>query len=592
MNQYSQERTQNGKGPIGPGTTQIRGFRGMPRPGDVQSVTQQPVVQQQVSPQTQPEVKFQPTSQVQSQQQSFVGTQPQVEVQKTQAMPGQEQPPVRSTPQVTPIKKVQTQPQTVAQTPKQVQQVTQSQPKVQPPILEQKSSQPQVVLGKEQVSLRQAQSVPLQTILGQEQPPAQQRAPSGQVQPQTQTAPQTQRTPQVQNPPYNNQKPQALPGQEQPPQRTLPQAQPLRNQQTQSATAAYARGLSQAPEQVVEKKARPVVRTFKSDATSYIKEENITDTQIALAEQKRRIAESAGVPIEAPTSRKIWVIVFTILFLLIGIIASVFVFFKPDLSFLGISQNTKAPVIQAPLESLTGSQNTQYLPLDTALSYAEIDLFFDRLLRTENASYLFVEETFDGRKEIIFPNTFFEYTRMYDLQDISFAFRSLEYGAQSGSPYLLLEASDFPKVYPRIFTWEEQLVRQVEPLFPDLRQREIVTTIPVEPTREVPAENSAEGEANTENSTSEEILLDDEESEALITDDNLEIDPVPQEKIITETIDYRGIPFRDALFENQSIRIILDENGQSILYHTFINDRYVLISQDLDIIPPMLEALK
>ncbi len=364
-----------------------------------------------------------------------------------------------------------------------------------------------------------------------------------------------------------------LPGQEVgvPVQTKTPAQSQVKSSLVGSTAADYAKKISEAPEQVVEKKARPVVRTFKNDATTYIKQENITDTQIALAEQKRNQARNSEELSKPKTSKKLWVIVPTALFVIIGIAAFAIVYLKPDLSFLGISQAPQVPVPQVQLNSLTGSTHTEYLSLDTNLSYAEIDIFFDKLLRKENSSYLFVEETFDGRKEFIFPNTFFQYTRMYGLQDIAFAFKNIEYGAQKGSPYLLFEASDFPKVYPQIFAWEEQMVRQIEPLFPELRQREVVSTVIVE----TPVEQASSG--------SEE---DDLES------GSQEEQPVKQEKVITETIDYRGLPFADALYENQSIRVLLGENEQPLLYYTFMYDRYVLIAQDLEIIPEMIEALR
>ena len=490
MNKDSQKRNQNGKSPIGPGETQIRGFRGMPTPEEVGDVAQAPTVKK-----------------------------------ASRITPEQEISPKTPTPT-----KAVSEPQTTKK--------------------------------------------PIPVVL-----------------PQSKPAPQVQKI----NP-------------------STPQSQP-RNPKPYEATAKYAQGLSQAPEKVVDKKARSTVRTFKGDATAYIKEENITETQIALAEQKRRHAEGTDVQVQPQTSKKIWIILLTTLFLLVGIAVFAFVYFKPDISFLGISQNPEVTIPQQALDSLTGNKKAQYLPLDTSLPYEEIDSFFDRLLRLDDAAYLFVEETFDGREEIILPEAFFFYTRIYDLQDISFAFKNLEYGVQGGSPYLLLEASDFPKVYPRIFTWEEQMVAQVEPLFPELRKREMVVTssgaseieniqnkISEERESLSDSEDAIIGlEEVEEDTTDSEVVMEEVLTNELISEENIEAAEVPEvnlsdktESVIQEKIiiDYQRDSFRDALYENQSIRVILNEDGQSVLYHTFINDQYVLISQDLDIIPLMLKALR
>lgn len=518
---------QTGKSPIGPATTQIRGFRGMPKPEEVFPEKQKTPEEIKNSTLTKNPENVSLVQEEAKNQPSSSGFVPQESVTPQQSHSQSSQ-------------SVQTSPQDLSQQQELVEQT------------------------QFHTELRQK---PVESIKI--------------THPEEKVIPQT---------------PQVISSTE---QQSTPQQQILTSDVPHSA-AAYASHISEAPEQIQEKKARPIVRTFKNDATSYIKNQNITATQIALAEQRRQQERGFSEVIEQPTSKKIWIILGIILLILMSIAAFVFVVFKPELPFLSNFQKDPVVIPQTKLSSLTGSQDVEYVELDSSLSFGEIDQFFDRLLRKENGAYLFVEETVAGGKEFIFPSTFFDYTRMYDLQDIAFIFKNIEYGIREESPYLLMETTDFPKAYPRIFAWEDRMVEHVEPLFPTLRERQVVVQVPIEePQVEallgVSGESeSVEGEISGMNETQEDISSESEELQEMnIESGSLEQEePVLVEKVITQTVNYRNLPFRGALLKNQNLRVILDEEGNPLLYHTFFLDRYVLISQDLEVIPYINDMLK
>lgn len=367
--------------------------------------------------------------------------------------------------------------------------------------------------------------------------------------------------------------------------------------QQPSPAAQYARRISQAPEQIAEKRARPAVRTFKNDATSYMKEQNITATQIALAEQKKQQEALALQDAQPKTSRKVWIILITVLLLLIGIVGVAIVFLNPNLSLFR-SNTVDVQQVQSPLQTISNNPQTEFITLDRSLSYLEIDLFFDRLLRRESGAYMFIEETVDGREELIFPDDFFRYVRFFDLQEISFAFKNIEYGVQSGSPYLLFETNDFPKAYPRMFVWEEDMIEQLEPLFPELRRREVTEAILVEEDPQEVISGAQEAPITSETQETNDTEEDDGRVEQSTEDqENVsgfteEQEAVVREQVITTTIDFRNLTFTDALVENQSVRVALDTEGKPILYYTFIADQYILIAQDLEMLPVIIDTLQ
>lgn len=342
----------------------------------------------------------------------------------------------------------------------------------------------------------------------------------------------------------------------------------------------YTASLEGTPKQVEQQQATPRIRTFKSDATGYIKENQVTKTQMAIAEQKRQQEEMKAHPEPVSKSKKISIIVFTVLFLLIagGIFAVVL--FNPTLPFIGKPlqpEQIQVPELPEILPSVTGSKNVEYVELDNTLSYSELGGFFDPLLKETEKAYLFVEEDVDGNKVLIFPSAFFDFIRAYEIQEVAFAFQQVEYGVRNNHPYLLFVVNDFSKVYPEIFAWEDTLIEQMEPLFPSIRQREEVRALdPLELFEQ--AESGSNEEGGEEESGSMEVLSDTQSGEK----------PVPTQKVL---IDYRGRTFVDKVYKNQNIRVALDDNGAVLLYHTFIDDAYVLIGQELELIPYMIKAL-
>ncbi len=360
--------------------------------------------------------------------------------------------------------------------------------------------------------------------------------------------------------------------------------------------STYADQIGKNPTPVQDRKPTPQIRTFKADAVGYMKEKNVTASQIAIAEQKRAREQAASQPVPVKKTRKFGMLFAIIFFLLIG--AGIFgvVFFKPNLPFL----QQPEPVVPLPpteLTSLSGGAKTEHIELDNTLTHSEVSGYFDRLQR-DQATYMFIENDLDGNKTFIFPLSFFEFIRAYELQEVSFAFSQVEYGMWQRSPYVLFEVNDFQKAYPQIFTWEQRMIEQVEPLFPNIREKEVeVPVISEQPVEELPSEE-IETESEQEED-SEEIAEEEVPSEEVTTVEKSDEEESEEVEVLEEIepkttftkISWRDREFSDAVYKNQNIRIITDDNKNPLLFYTFINDRYILIGEELELIPEMLKRL-
>jgi len=320
-----------------------------------------------------------------------------------------------------------------------------------------------------------------------------------------------------------------------------------------------------------EKEGRVIrpIRTYENDIANLVKNQKVSTAKIVLAEQKKRQNQQfkeVGDQTEKPKGKILKIVISIILF---GLgVAALFFVVQMDLvpqaikNIVPNSENNENEIIKKEnsVEILTSSKtNTEIrqiiLEETKKLSNENLDqvIEFEILkpgLNPEGEPFL-EKITANNFLNIINSNTSDRFKR-----SIEDEFLFAVYTDSKPTPFIILKTNDIDLSFSEIFNWESRMYRDLlqvldlEPEAPDFIKVETPTT------------NSSTSSPETETK--------------LVTNPNAKFEPED---------------FVDIVISNKDSRAIVDTSDQIILMYSFIDDKNILITSNINVFQQVIKRL-
>ena len=214
-----------------------------------------------------------------------------------------------------------------------------------------------------------------------------------------------------------------------------------------------------------KKEKIPVLRTFKTDASDFIRKENISMADVAVAQVNKKIP--SGLEKEEHHKRvllKKIAIFFAILVVFSGVIITIFYFIR--------DKEPKTPTIVNFPKSIILTEKEKGIDINNLKNEIRGILDYEELLAGETLSVPIVRDV-NGIRETVSIKTFFDVLEiktpigLFDVLDDKFMYAVFN-GFQS-NPALILKLSSNPKSYENAFAamlrWEKTIGKEFEKYF-------------------------------------------------------------------------------------------------------------------------------
>ena len=342
------------------------------------------------------------------------------------------------------------------------------------------------------------------------------------------------------------------------------------------------------------KSSVPSIRTYSSDVKGAVNQDKLTTSKIVLAEQKRRLAQQQKAPASIDKSSNvgmIWLVI-SIIFILggVGLLAWYFLnrsnvetlVVVPTLSDVQerfITLDSQESVVfndfntNDVLARIAGAQ-TNLIPPQTV---KEVAIGVLKIVENEDIiNYATTEELFERLR-----------VRADDRlvralgDDFVYGF----YGGFENEPFLLIQVLNHEIAYPLMFGYEDAMVFDLHPLFPNV---ELGIEAPVEEASSVPEEEDPIEE--TEESETQE---GEEDFREKILEEVEEFEKSAQSKIegvlsgvlaqATSTFAQGTTPqedFTDLIVSNQDVRVLYNTDNELLLLYGFLDRSNLIITTD------------
>lgn len=335
------------------------------------------------------------------------------------------------------------------------------------------------------------------------------------------------------------------------------------------------------------------LRTYKADISSTVNKDKITTAKVLMAEQKKKEKEEAvhnKTSIENPVNKfKLGLSAIFISVAIIAVLFGTFLFLTPEpepddqqafvdqneLSFdskktfliTGKSTNDIQTEIQNFL-NFSYKENT----INELVLYTEKQEEDTLVAKKLSATGLFTVLGFDP------PQTF---TRNLSNEYI-FGIYTLN---SDNKEFLLFKVEDFGNVYNSIFDYEQNMISQMRQLFGGFEEFDLLAELKRRKIDEMP-----DPLATSTATTTEEIP-------AVATSTATSTEPIQEinidEEIASLTSKVQSYSnFIDVILQNNDARAILTPEGEIQFYYAFIDDKWLLISDDTEVLRELKRRIR
>lgn len=289
---------------------------------------------------------------------------------------------------------------------------------------------------------------------------------------------------------------------------------------------------------------RPL-RTYEEDVASFVKKGQISTSKIVLAEQKRQQEAELMEKVETQTNRASIALKLSIGLVVFGIIITTGIIYftgekqkieTPKISISDfrdvlIDKKTKIPVyVNDKLNSEIKKQVADEMSKTSGLAFSEITE-----IQLLNKSIIEIPDK-DAQEKIekVSIEEFFKFLEfrpeesMIRAMDKNYLFGMI--GTNAGPrPFLLIRTLEYQRIFAGMLNWEKSMFREINDIF----------------------------------------------FQTLSTNDFLAEQP----------------KFTDIIIFNRDVRAILDENGQTDFFYTFVNNDHLLLSTEKEVIEEIYKKL-
>lgn len=358
------------------------------------------------------------------------------------------------------------------------------------------------------------------------------------------------------------------------------------------------------------------VSTYESSVQDAIKNQDLSQAKIMMAEQQRRQVEKENYETQSIHTKKNKMYIFLAIVLVIAAIVVVWFFFSNRGFFI---KRNAGPTVELYTPEFVEIDEQVEIPVggrSDSTIFGEIQDAVRSSLEEDNIRAIVLtkiarvpaidEEGTVPRQVAISTEEFFSILNArapdYMVRALGENFVLGAYATTYNDTFLLFKVTDFENAFAGMLEWESQMSRDLDGIFPILTEKAPETSPPVTvatstatSTTEVATSTATSTEVvatSTETQSTTSIIIfpngEDEVStstEATSTPEN-NLPPPPQFDSFNPRL------FEDLVVSNRDIRTIRRVSGELVFFYTFIDEETLLIATHPDTISEIITRLR
>ncbi len=358
------------------------------------------------------------------------------------------------------------------------------------------------------------------------------------------------------------------------------------------------------------------IHTFADDLKNTLQKDDVSMAKIAMAEAKKQEAEKVEEEEVSPTSTKnTSIIIISILIILIACVGV-----AGALYYLSVNSQKNIPVTNVRIQSIIPYDENTIITLDSNERKSLVDgvdsAKKQKYQKETTVVFLPIFEKNGTSTSMLKTEKFFSIleTRIPPALSRTFGenfMAGLNGKVDKNNFFILLSSDSFSQMYAGMLEWEPAMADDIGELF--FTKEDLVD--PIVP---IVSTSSASTTANVATTTQQTLIprnLGGQASSTALATTSLitaststlqtfdkqnlggqastvpEMNEIEQKAFKSRYIIANSLAFKDEVINNRDLRVLKTVSGKTLMYYTFINDKFLLIAKDFETLDEIAKRL-